>query len=133
MPPRRWDAVLPDLRRCSGSYLSSGLHLCGCALDQEPEDRPNQHALEGTYRLPPRLPVDLHPTCDVRLRRGIEAGLDDGDEVESSVQLAVAAPVEAHTLDLSRAGRDRRDARQSRQCVGRSEAADIAYFGNEPG
>jgi hypothetical protein len=34
---------------------------------------------------------------------------------------------------LPRAGRDRRDASQGSEGVGRSEAADIAYFGNEPG
>jgi hypothetical protein len=62
----------------------------------------------------------------------MESGLDHGDEVERPVQLAVAAPVETHPLDLSRAGRDRRDARESRQGVRRSEAADIAYLGDEP-
>src|SRR5450759_2250995 len=112
MRPRRWDAVLPDARRCSGSYLSSGLQLKRGAFDQELEHRPNQHSLEGTDSLPPRLPVNLHPTCDICLGCGVEAGLDHGDEVERSVQLAVAAAIEAHTLDLPRARRDRRDASQ---------------------
>jgi hypothetical protein len=64
-----------DRSRSAGSYLSSGRQLQCCALDQEPEHRPNQHALEGTYRFPPGLPVDLHPTCDIRLGRGMETGL----------------------------------------------------------
>ena len=117
----------------AGSYLSSGLQLCGRALDQEPEYRPNQQALEGTYRLPPRLPVNLHPTCDIRLGRRIEAGLDHGDHIERSVQLPVTAPVETHALDLPGTRRDGSDAGQGREGVGRSEAADITYLGDEPG
>ena len=51
----------------------------------------------------------------------------------SAVELAVAAPVETHPLDLSRTGRDRRHAGQGREGVGGTEAAHVAGLGDEPG
>jgi hypothetical protein len=62
----------------------------------------------------------------------MEAGLDHGYHIEGSVQLAVAASIETHALDLPGAGRDRSDASQGREGVGRSEAADITELGDEP-
>ena len=119
--------------RCPGSYLSSGLQPILRALDQEPEDRPDQLTLEGPDRLPPGLPVGLHPAGDIGLGRRMEAGLGHRDDVERPVELAVAAAVEAHPLDLPGAGRDRRHAGQGREGVGRAEAADVTDLGDEPG
>jgi len=63
----------------------------------------------------------------------MEAGLGHRDDVRGAVELAVAAPIEPHLLDLPRARRDRRDAGQGRESVGRSEPADITDLGDEPG
>jgi hypothetical protein len=63
----------------------------------------------------------------------METRLDDGDHIERSVQLAVAAPVETHALDLPGTRGDGSDASQGGESVGRSEAADITDLGDEPG
>jgi hypothetical protein len=52
--------------------------------------------------------------------------------MERPTELAVAAPVEAHPLNLARA-RSRSGRRgQGRESVSRSEAPDIADFGDDP-
>jgi hypothetical protein len=60
-------------------------------------------------------------------------GLGQGDDVEGPVQLAITAAVETQPLGLARAGRDGSDASESRQGVGRPEAADVADLADEPG
>lgn len=62
----------------------------------------------------------------------MEAGLAHRDGVQRSVELTVAAPVKAHPLDLPRARRDRRNAGEGREGVGRAEAADVTDLGDEP-
>jgi hypothetical protein len=53
------------------------------------------------------------------------ASLGEGDDVESPVELTVAAPVEPHPARLARARRDRRHAGEHRERVRRAEPAGI--------
>jgi hypothetical protein len=53
--------------------------------------------------------------------------------VHGPVQLAVAAPIEPHSLNLPRAGRNRRHSGQGREGVGSPEAAHIAGLCDKPG
>src|SRR5664280_412578 len=118
--------------RSTSSYLSSSGTKSICALHEEPEYRPDQLALEGPDRLLPGLVVGLHAARDIRLGGWVEARLGERDDVERPVELAVAAPVEAYPLHLSRAGRDRRHTREGGQGIGGAEAADVANLGDEP-
>jgi len=63
----------------------------------------------------------------------MEAGLGHGNHVHSPVELAVAAPVEPHPLDLPGAGRDRRHTGQGREGVGGTEATHVTGLGDKPG
>jgi len=63
----------------------------------------------------------------------MESLLSHRDHMHCPVELAVAAPIEAHPLDLSRAGQNRRHSSQGREGVGSPEAAHVAGLGNEPG
>ena len=49
------------------------------------------------------------------------------------VELAVAAAVETHPLDLTRTGRDGRDSGQGREGVGGAEAPHVTGLGDKPG
>lgn len=60
-------------------------------------------------------------------------GLDEGDHIERSVELSVAAAVEAHALCLSGAGRDGCHAGEHGEGVRRAEAGDVAGFADQLG
>src|SRR5450759_1245171 len=111
----------------ASSYLSSDLQTDLRALDEEPEDRPDQLSLESSDCLAPGLPIGLDPAGDVSLGRRMEAGLGHGNHVHSPVELAVAAPVEPHPLDLPGAGRCGADPGQLR-----AGPADAAQPGRQP-
>ena len=112
-------------RKFSSSYLSSSGRLESGAFEQELKDRPDQLSLESADRVPPALPVGPLAS-DVDLGRFVSAGLDEGDDVEGPVELAVATAVEPHPLDLARAGRDGGDAGEVGEGIGRPEPGDVA-------
>ena len=90
------------------------------------------HALEGPDRLPPGLPVDLHPAVDICLGRRVESRLGERDDVERAVELTVGTPVEAHALDLPGTRRDRRHAGKCGKGVRGSKTPDVSNLGDEP-
>ena len=55
---------------------------------------------------------------EVLLGRRVMDGLDDRDRVERPVELAVAPPIEAHSLDLTGARGDRGDAGEDGERIG---------------
>src|SRR5207244_7476752 len=89
----------------ASSYQSSGRREPRRTLLEEPEDDPGEVTLEGPDRLLPGVALgDL--AGDERAGRGEPPGLGEGKYVKRPVELAVAAPFEAHPVHLARARRD---------------------------
>lgn len=70
---------------------------------------------------------------DERLRRIVVPELRNRDRVDRSVELTVAASVEAHPARLARAGRDRCHAGEHREAVGRPKPTDVTNLGDDLG